>query len=74
MRSLGFLEQCGQLLAGLGVLFEAVVVVVAVLEVEPLQLFGMTCAVWVDSTNFMEKELLTSFLGVSRACLSMSKE
>ena len=55
MRSLEFVKKCGQFLAGLGVLFEAVVVVVAVLEVEPLQLFGMTCAVWVDSTNFVEK-------------------
>ena len=31
-------------MAGFGVLFEAVVVVV-VLEVEPLQLFGINCAV-----------------------------
>ena len=51
--------------------------VVVVLEVEPLRLFGMTCAVRVDSANFVEKknaELFTPFLGVLTACLSVSKE
>ena len=43
------------MLPGLGIFFEAAVVVEVVLVVELLQLFGMACAVWVDSANFAEK-------------------
>ena len=43
------------LLPGLGIFFEDAVVVEVVLVVELLRLFGMACAVWVDSANFAEK-------------------
>ena len=43
------------MLPGFGIFFEDAVVFEVVLVVELLRLFGMACAVWVDSANFVEK-------------------